>query len=806
MKYVCVHGHFYQPPRENPWLDAVQREDSAAPYHDWNERITAECYGPNAHARILDGQGRIARIVSNYSRMSFNFGPTLLSWLQHRAPDTYAAILAADAAGAAHFAGHGPALAQAYNHMIMPLADARDKRTQVLWGVADFQHRFGRRSEGMWLPETAVDTSTLETLADADILFTVLAPRQAARVKAPNARTWTEVENGVLDTTRPYWVRLPSGRRISVYFYDGPVSQAVAFEGLLTRGEYLAGRLVGSLPSGAASGSLAHVATDGETYGHHHRFGEMALAWALDHLAGAADTRLTVYGEHLSLHPAEHEVEIVEASSWSCAHGVERWRSDCGCHTGGKAGWTQAWRAPLRESLDWLRDGLRRVYEEKSADLLKDPWAARDAYVRLVLDRAPEVAAAFLDSHAARPLSPADEVQVLRLLELQRHAMLMYTSCGWFFNDLAGLETVQILRYAARAIELAKESGGEDFALPFASRLAAARSNEAAEVDGRFLFERRVLPARADALTAAARHAAASIVEERPKTSWVDAWRVTVEDSRRLRKGEARLAVGRLSVVSTLTRAATQAVYCYLLDKGPLPGGAVSVFSGLKAYEAMLWETTNLFFQGDFTGVRAAIERHFPEGPMARKGLSADEERRLAELLLSGAASQAEAAFIATYEREAPMLRALAERGIPAPKALSAAAEFALNARVRRILESETPDLQEAEKVLAEFKMESVRLDEEGLAYALGHLLRRLAEAVLEHPFDLRAASALSEAAGLASKRAPGADLWTAQNEVWDAVVHLLPERLARAQAGDAEARVWCQSIVSAAYQLNIKV
>lgn len=805
MRFICVHGHFYQPPRENPWLDRVRREPSAAPYHDWNERITAECYGPNAHARLLDGAGRISRIVSTYARMSFNMGPTLLSWLERHAPATYAAVVAADAESRARFGGHGSALAQAYNHMILPLADARDKRTQVVWGVADFERRFGRRPEGMWLPETAVDTATLEALADAGLLFTVLAPRQAARVRPPGG-TWREAAEGGLDTTRPYRVPLPSGRSLAVYFYDGPVSQAVAFEGLLSRGEHLAGRLAAAFPPDAAPGALAHVATDGESYGHHHRFGEMALAWALDHLAAQKDLRLTNYGEHLALHPPQWEAEVVECSSWSCAHGVERWRSDCGCHTGGRDGWTQAWRAPLRAALDRLRDGARQVYEEKARGLLKDPWAARDAYVAAVLDRSREGVDAFLAAQAARPLSGQDEVLALRLLEMQRHAMLMYTSCGWFFNDLSGLETVQVLRYAARTLELAREAGGPDLSGPFLAKLREARSNLEGEGDGAAVFERRALAGRVDALAAAARHAAELLAAEKPKTTRLGSWELTVEDSRRLRRAEARLAVGRVSVVSTVTRAATQAQYCYVLDGGPLPVGAVSLFKGMKAYEAMSWETTNLFFQGDSDGVRASLQRHFPDGPEVRRQLDEEDERHAAEGLLQGAAAEAEAALAALYEKQAPLLRALARRGIRAPRALSAAAEFALNAKVAKLLAAPAPDLPAVEAVLDELKAEAVRVDEEALGLALGRLLRRLAEAVLAAPEDPRAAAALASAAALAHRRAPGADLWTAQNLVYDAVTRLLPERRLRAGQGDETAASWSRAVEAAARQLNLAV
>ncbi|HEY2321618.1 MAG TPA: glycoside hydrolase, partial [Thermoanaerobaculia bacterium] len=323
-RFIAVHGHFYQPPRENPWLEAVETQDTAHPYHDWNERITFECYAPNASARILDDSDRILRIVNNYATMSFNFGPTLLSWLEVHAPETYAAIIDADRASRARFSGHGSAIAQAYNHIIMPLANARDRRTQVQWGIRDFEHRFGRKPEGMWLPETAVDTDTLEVLAAAGIRFTILEPGQAR-------------EAGI-DPTMAYRCNLPSGRSIAIFFYDGPISRAVAFENLLARGEFLANRLAGAFDPSRTHDQLVNIATDGETYGHHHRYGDMALAYALHYIEERELATLTNYGEYLEKHPPVHEVEIRENTAWSCAHGVERWRSDCGCSTGGQAG------------------------------------------------------------------------------------------------------------------------------------------------------------------------------------------------------------------------------------------------------------------------------------------------------------------------------------------------------------------------------------------------------------------------------------------------------------------------------------
>ncbi|HZJ02136.1 MAG TPA: DUF3536 domain-containing protein, partial [Thermoleophilia bacterium] len=380
-RYICVHGHFYQPPRENPWLEAIELQDSAYPYHDWNERITAECYETNGVARILNDAGKIESIVNNYARMSFNFGPTLLQWMEDRAPEAYAAVLEADRLSLERFGGHGSAMAQAYNHLIMPLANERDRRTQIIWGIRDFEDRFGRAPKGMWLPETAVDLPTLELLAEFAIDFTILAPRQAHRVRPLGAGEddWADVTGGEIDPTRAYRQQLPSGKQISLFFYDGPISQAIAFEGLLNRGDLLANRLLGAFNSERDWTQLVHIATDGETYGHHHRNGEMALAWALARIEKEDDVELANYGSYLEVNPPEYEVEIYEDSSWSCIHGVERWRADCGCNTGGHPGWTQAWRGPLRDALDWIRDEIAPHYEEQAGLLLKDPWAARNA-------------------------------------------------------------------------------------------------------------------------------------------------------------------------------------------------------------------------------------------------------------------------------------------------------------------------------------------------------------------------------------------------------------------------------------------
>ena len=461
-KFICVHGHFYQPPRENPWLEAVELQDSASPYHDWNERITAECYAPNAHSRCLGAGNRIERIVNNYSRISFNFGPTLLSWMREKAPDILAAIQEADKESQRRFSGHGSAIAQCYSHPIMPLANARDKQTQVAWGIRDFEARFHRSPEGMWLPECAADLESLEALAQFGIQFTILSPFQASRVRPLGEADWQDVNGGKVDPSRAYRVQLPSGRSIAVFFYDAPVAQAVAFEHLLTDGGRFAERLAGAANDNRTWDQLLHIATDGESYGHHVRFGDMALGYALKTIESNPDVRLTVYGEFLEAHPPTHEVELHQPSSWSCPHGVDRWRHDCGCNSGGHDGWNQSWREPLRNAMDWLRDKLAPRYESRAGLFFKDPWATRDEYINVILDRSPENIARFFNRHATRELTNEEQIAALRMLEAQRHAMLMYTSCGWFFDELSGLETVQVIQYAARAVQLARDLWNED--------------------------------------------------------------------------------------------------------------------------------------------------------------------------------------------------------------------------------------------------------------------------------------------------------------------------------------------------------
>lgn len=514
-RYLSIHGHFYQPPRENPWLNQIEFQPSALPYHDWNERVTRECYGPNTRARLLGDQGKIRELLNNYEHMSFNFGPTLLSWMEKAHPWIYNEIIAADRTSRQRRNGHGNALAQVYNHIIMPLASTRDKLTEIRWGLADFRHRFNRPAEGMWLAETAVDSETLRLMAEEGVRFTLLSPDQAAMVR-PIGSTgreapWKDVSGGRIDTTRAYRVSLGGGLSIAVFFYHGPISRAVAYENLLTSGDGFLARIESAFCSDGDRPQLVSVATDGESYGHHSKFGEMALAWLFDRLKKGDRIIPTNFGEYLERFPPRHEVRIVENSSWSCAHGIGRWCSDCGCRVGSAPGWDQAWRAPLRRAMDWLAEELAAVFEERGGRLFKDPWEARDAYISLLLDPSPENRDRFLGEQSRRPLQEEERAEALQLLESQRMALFMFTSCGWFFDDISGLEATQVMRYAARGMDLVKKWRSDDLERRFTSILAKARSNNPAYGTGAGVYLKGVVPSRIGPSLAAANHGLCSL-------------------------------------------------------------------------------------------------------------------------------------------------------------------------------------------------------------------------------------------------------------------------------------------------------
>ena len=804
-RYLCVHGHFYQPPRENPWLETIELQDSAYPYHDWNERITAECYGPNARSRILDGENRIVQILNNYSRISFNFGPTLLKWLADEEPEIYSAVLEADEQSIERFSGHGSALAQAYGHMILPLSNSRDKQTQTLWGIRDFEYRFGRRPEGMWLPEAAVDIETLESLARLGITFTVLSPTQAARVREIGGRAWKDISGGRIDPTRAYLQRLPSGSQIKIFFYDGPISRSVAFEGLLDSGETFADRLVSGFSDERRWPQLLHIATDGESYGHHHRFGDMALAYALDHIDNNGAATLTNYGEFLERHPATHEVEIVENTSWSCGHGVERWRSDCGCNTGNHPGWNQAWRGPLRDGLDWLRDQVAPLYEEHGRRYLRDPWAARDDYIDVILNRRGNEPA-FFESHAAHPLTHSEMTAALKLLEIQRHAMLMYTSCGWFFDDISGIETVQVIQYAGRVIQLARELFGRDLEQEFLARLEIAKSNVPEHQDGRGIYDKFVKPAVVGLLEVGAHFAVSSLFERYGEKERIYCYTAETEDYRASQAGVARLAAGRVRLRSEITLESELVTFAVVHFGDHNLSAGVRDYEGPERYEATIDKISEAFSRADLPDVIRMIDLQFQGSTYSLKSLFRDEQRKILGTILESTLAEAEATYRQVHEHHAPLMRFLRDIGYPLPRAFQTAAELVLTANLRRAFLDERADPERVHAAIEEARFWAVDLDEPGLAYTFEKTLKSASFGFWQAPENMERLTHLENLVGLLRSLPFQVNLWEVQNAYYHVLREHYPDIREIANRGDEESRAWVRHFLPLGAALGVRV
>lgn len=691
-KNVVIHGHFYQPPRENPWTEEIDREPGAAPYHDWNERIASECYLPNARSRRLDGYGRITRLVNNYEWISFNFGPTLISYIEEKFPEVYELILAGDRASAARL-GHGNAIAQCYNHVIMPLASPRDRETQVRWGVRDFERRFGRSPEGIWLPETAVNAAVIELLAEHGFRFVILSPYQALRTRplegaaaaAPAADRsdpssgWRDAAKGALPGGRPYRCFVPGDkgprdrrRHVDVFFYDAPVSTDVSFNHLLRNGDRFAEAI--DFAFQRSGGDLVVVATDGEVYGHHEPFADMALSYLAEAAAPRHGLAMTNFGAYLDAHPPVEEVELKpgpngEGTSWSCFHGVGRWKEDCGCSTGGGPSWNQKWRAPLRAGLAELSESLAAAFEKETKPLLADPWRARDEYIDLVEERTAEAARRFVADRAPRPLADGEISRCLSLLESQRNAQLMFTSCGWFFSDISGIETTQILRYAARAIELAGPARRAGLERKLLDALSAARSNVPAAGTGADIF---AAARRASALGPRAVAALYAVNEhfapgEAIRSVYGHPVRPLSALLRRMDGGAARVGALELSSRYTLERRVFEylvyvegeaAFVCYVreADGGAAAAGVVEEFAALA---------------GDASKDRlfAAAADHFGTGLTARDLLAEDRERIL-RMLTAGKLDAVDRLYAQMFDECRSLLRLLAEAGVGMPPSI----------------------------------------------------------------------------------------------------------------------------------------
>jgi alpha-amylase/alpha-mannosidase (GH57 family) len=786
-KFICIHGHFYQPPRENPWLETVEIQDSAAPYHDWNERVCAECYAPNGAARILNDKKQITRILNNYARISFNFGPTLLSWLKENAPRTYRMILSGEQRSRKSYGGHSSAMAQVYNHIIMPLASERDRLTQIRWGIADYQSHYGSAPEGMWLAETAADTATLELLARHGIKFTLLAPHQCKRVRSlKDGADWIETPGASVDTTRPYLLRFKSGASIAVFFYNGPASRAIAFEGLLDSGDNLYARLKSGFKEGTQP-QLVNVATDGESYGHHHKHGEMALAYALLLFERDKTVRVANYGMFLAECQPEHECEIEDNTSWSCVHGVERWRSNCGCNGG--LPYNQLWRAPLRQALDELRDAVAPLTEQEGARLFKDVWAARDAYIAIILDRSEDSEDRFFAKHQSRKLSDAERERAIELMEMQRHTQLMFTSCGWFFDDIGGIETVQIIAYAARVLQLAKKLFGEQaegLEPRFLERMAEAKSNDASRGDGAEIYKASVATMEIGLEQVAAHYAISSIFSAFSDETELYCFQVRRISHEIYTSGRGRLALGRVHITSSIT--GEQGTFSFAV----LHFGDQNITAAVKEYadadaaefEAFSRKAVENVQQAYFPEVIRLLDRYYGHIEYSLTSLFRDEQRRIVQLILNSTLWDIETSLTTIYEDHASLLHYLSKAGLPKPPALALAAGFALNAGLRRALGTEPIDQAQVRSLLIAAKADKVPLETATLSYLVD---QRMKMAMVELQASDGSLETLERALTLARNLTElpfELNLWQAQN-IWYEILRASKDGLAALRPED---------------------
>ncbi len=777
--YVVVHGHFYQPPRENPWIEEIELEESAYPFPNWNARITRECYIPNTCARIRDDQLRILDIVNNFEYLNFNVGPTLISWLAAQAPVTYERLVAADAQSFFRL-GFGNAIAQAYNHIILPLANARDRQTEILWGLQDFRQRFGRPAEAMWLPETAVNLEVLRDLAAQGLKYVILSPWQARRVRPLRGGPWQDVSNGSIDTTQAYRCFVGPGTAagrhpfIDIFFYDGQTAAELSFGDLLSDSNRFLNHLGGKLRPERPGPQLLSVATDGETFGHHKAFGEMGLAYALSTLCPQRGWVVTNYRAFLELQPPRYEVEISlgpegKGSSWSCSHGVGRWEKDCGCQTGGGPGWQQKWRRPLRQAFDFLNDKLAQIFTQEGSRYLTDPWAARDDYIEVILNRSPASQAAFFQRHGTPGLTPADQVQALQLLEMQRHVLLMYTSCGWFFADLAGLETLQVMKYAARALQLGQRFIQEDLEEPFLAILAEARSNIPEMGNGRDLYLKKVKPAvitypklvnhfSITLLNDPERRPAAAIFHYRPELLQYE------EKS----QGGLELACGRVRLTSGITQETHILGYATLFLGSYLYRTQVQEGQSEADFAAMV----DLLFRtltNSPENIATVMAEYFQGAYYSVHDMFKKEKREILRQSLQKVQEDTELELGRGFREVQPVLYTMAREGFVIPRVFNLAAFTTLRRTIREIVaawQGQDPDRQ-LKRELAEVqeiaKTLNLHLQDDPIGLTLAALVERRLQA-LDTDFTLAQAKAALATLTLCQQLPVVVDLMESQN------------------------------------------
>lgn len=682
-KYLTIHGHFYQPPRENPWIEEIEIQDSAKPNHDWNEKICWQCYSPNSVSRIVDGANSIIEISNNYKYMSFNFGPTLLSWMEKHNYSAYRRIIQADIESREMYGGHGCAIAQVYNHIIMPLANQNDKITQVIWGLKDFQKRFGRNSEGIWLAETAVDAQTLEVLIDCGVKYTILSPHQAKCINKIGERNWQDVSWGSIDPSCAYRYFVEGTNKekyIDLFFYDGSISKSVAFDNLLQDGKKFSYRLNEGYVESRDHAQIVNIATDGESYGHHTKFGDMALAYVLKVGAKELGFEITNYAQFLEKHPPQYEVDIKPVSAWSCSHGVGRWMDDCGCSTGAMPHWNQKWRKPLRQALDYLRDELINLCSIQGTKYYKDFWEARNNYIDVILDRSEDKIKEFFAQNAKKNLSEQDKIKAIKLMEIQRFAQLMYTSCGWFFADISGIETTQILKYAYRTMELASEFSKTNYEKTFLSILQKAKSNIIEFGNGKDIFNRWVKTSAVGVKEITAQFAIESsfeIAEEKNETD-LYCYRVKRGNYKKCLNLDNILSFSKIDVTSKITREKKEMSCVILRTQNYDFYCAVKEYTCADDYNLEVKEISKTFKKDGIVETLQAIELYYGSKFYSLKDIPIDRRKTILENMIHSKLQKTSQTYKDMYESLLNPISYLNDLGMDIPEGFRVCAKYTL--------------------------------------------------------------------------------------------------------------------------------
>lgn len=783
--FLTIHGHFYQPPRENPWLEAIELQDSALPFHDWNERINKECYNPNSISKIVDNRNRILDVVNNYEHMSFNFGPTLLSWMEHFAPLTYERIIKADIESVSEHSGHGNAMAQVYNHIIMPLANENDKQTQIKWGIRDFEYRFGRKPEGMWLAETAVDDETLKFLEENGIKFTVLSPYQALKFRQEGDKDWQDVSWGNIDPARSYryYIKSAPGKFIDLFFYDGAISRSVAFDELLKDGNKFIKRLKEGISDCRDYPQLINIATDGESYGHHTKFGDMALSYVLKIRAKDEGFKITNYAEYLDKYRSNCEVDIKQASSWSCFHGVGRWKEDCGCSTGGHPGWNQKWRKPLRDALDYLRDELIVVFENEGQKYFDNVWNVRNKYINVILDRNEMNVKKFQQENFKPDLTDDDKVHAMELLEIQRQAMLMYTSCGWFFSEISGIETVQIMKYAARAMQLAARFTSKNLEEKFLEILSQAKSNIPEFGTGKDIFERFVKPSIITVKQIATLWALSSLYQDFEDEENVYCYTITRKAYKKVQKNSSTFIVGHIEIQSKITLQKSNVMFALMQYSGGDFHCTIKEYSDDAEFNRIKNDLIKIYTMNTLTEIIRALDEYFGKEYFTLKDIFIEERRKILQILLKGKLEKFSQTYQEMYDEGKGSIYHLQGLGLSIPDEFKISAEYALSHKFNDIVVHsggfvEDDLIQQATDINFEAKKIDIKLDKSPSNLVFSKkILQNINRLV--HSFEIQQADVVLEIFDNVRKLELNVDIAEAQNIYFTKIYHRIGEIIA---------------------------